>query len=311
MPQGPRSGTMQTELPLSTTDTPRDVTLNRRLKHDRPGRSFLEVDGSRWGELILPSPDEASDRTDGALRVLAVTGFLYGTDVLNAVVDHERAHPGRSHLVAVATDDAIDSDAKIGLRRRMWKDYSRQERMAIEVETIETALRAGLPIYTGELKVEGFYRQLAEWRPDVIIMCGCGQILDAPIVAAPRYGVYNFHPSDLAGGHGAGAQFLEDNIARNDPWTRWTVHQVTEVVDGGPIVGQSPPIYLADAEGRIPADLKKPYEKFRPALQPMVTRLIDALAERVAAGNETRIERLAFDAHFPEDVRERLKQPIA
>ena len=78
------------------------------------------------------------------------------------------------------------------------------ERVAIEVATIETALQAGVPVYTGEFKIDWFYRQLASWRPDVIIVCACGQIFDARILELPRYGVYNFHPSDLAHGHGAG-----------------------------------------------------------------------------------------------------------
>jgi methionyl-tRNA formyltransferase len=61
--------------------------------------------------------------------------------------------------------------------------------------------------------------------PDAIIVCGCGQIFDSRILEVPRCGVYNFHPSDLAHGHGAGARPYEDTLARNDPWTCWTVHQ--------------------------------------------------------------------------------------
>jgi hypothetical protein len=32
--------------------------------------------------LILPAPEEASERTEAELRALAVTNFLYGTEVL-------------------------------------------------------------------------------------------------------------------------------------------------------------------------------------------------------------------------------------
>jgi hypothetical protein len=200
-------------------DLHKEDVVNRVLQHDRPGRSFVAIDGSRWGQLILPAPEEASDRTEAGLRVLAVTSFFYSIEVLSALLGYERAHPARLYPLAVATDDAANADAKIGLRKRLWKHYDQPERVAIEAATIETALQSGLPVYTGEFKIEWFYRQLVTWRPDAIIVCVCGQILDTRILEVPRCGVYNFHPSDLARGHGAGAQPYEDTVARNDPWT--------------------------------------------------------------------------------------------
>ncbi len=190
---------------MSRTDLSKEEVVNRVLEHDRPGRSFVAVDTSRWGELILPSEEETCARTEAGLRVLAVTSFLYAPEVLEALIDYERAHPEQLSLAAVATDDAANAEAKIGLRKRVWKHYSQSSRITMEVETVETALRFGVPVYTGELKIDWFYRQLEVWRPDVILVCGCGQIFDDRILETPRHGVYNFHPSDLSHGHGAGA----------------------------------------------------------------------------------------------------------
>ncbi|MEM7239353.1 MAG: formyltransferase family protein [Pseudomonadota bacterium] len=292
------------------TDLSKEEVLNRRLEHDRPGRDFISVEGSRWGELIQPSVAESSARNGTGMRILAVTSFLFGSDVLDAFLDYERANPGASHLVAVATDDAINADAKIGLKKRLWKDYSQTERVAIEVDTVEKGLLAGVPVYTGELKIDWFYRQLQKWNPDAIVVCVCGQIFSSPIFDFPRFGAYNFHPADLASGHGAGPQFLEDNIARNDPWTRWTVHHMTQTVDGGPIVGRSPPILLADTQGQILTDPKRAYEKLRPALHPMVTTLVAKLGGLFCDDKGGVIESLDFEQYFPEQVRENLRQPV-
>jgi len=293
------------------SDLHQEEVVNRVLEHDRPGRSFVAVDGSRWGELILPAREEAGARTEAGLRVLAVTSFFFGTEVLGALLHYERAHPPRLHLVAVATDDAVNADAKIGLRKRIWKHYAQSEREAIEVATIETALQAGVPVYTGEFKIEWFYRQLARWRPDVVIVCACGQIFDARILAAPRYGVYNFHPSDLAHGHGAGPQPYEDTLARNDPSTCWTVHQMTEEVDAGSIVGQSPDIRVADADGRITPDPKRFYGRLTGVVGPMVTILVEELVRLADEGRADRVARVDFGARLPDSVRTRLAEPVA
>jgi hypothetical protein len=292
-------------------DLYKEDVVNRALEHDRPGRSFVAVQGSRWGELILPAAGEVGDRTEAGLRLLAVTSFFLGIEVLRALLDYERAHPERLCLAAVATDDAVNADAKIGLRKRMWKHYTQSERVAIEVATIETALQAGVPVYTGEFKIDWFYRQLASWRPDVIIVCACGQIFDARILEVPRYGVYNFHPSDLAHGHGAGAQPYEDILARGDPWTCWTVHQMVEQVDAGAIVGQSPDILVADAHGRIPEDPKRFYAKLKGVVGPMVTILVDELIRLDEEGRQGRVGRIDFAARLPSGVKKCLAEPIA
>jgi folate-dependent phosphoribosylglycinamide formyltransferase PurN len=293
------------------SDLEREEVINRRVVHDRPGRSFVEVEGSRWGELIRPSPQEGYARSESGLRLLAVTSYAFGRTLLGALIERERARPDELHLVAVATDDAANSDAKIGLHKRLWRLYPQPERVAIETATIETALQAGVPVYTGEMKIAWFYDQLARWRPEVIVVCGCGQIFDSRLLGLPRYGVYNFHPSDLAHGHGAGAQPYADLLARNDPWTRWTVHRMTEEVDAGPIVGQSPKILMADANGLITRDIGQFCDKMSDALGPMAAILTKELVRLRENGRRERLAPIDFGARMSDRAKVQLAAPIA
>ena len=64
----------------------------------------------------------------------------------------------------------------------------------------------------------------AQWRPDAILVCVFGQVIDAPIIRLPPCGIYNFHPSDLAHHHGAGLAPYDDLVARGVATTVWAVH---------------------------------------------------------------------------------------
>jgi folate-dependent phosphoribosylglycinamide formyltransferase PurN len=269
----------------------------------------MQVEGSRWGELILPAEVEGRHRSEAGLRVLAVAGFIPAVSLLGALIDYEGAYPDDMNLVALATDDPINADARIGLRKRVWKYYSKAERIAIEVETVETALRAGVPVYTGEIKIDWFRRQLMDWRPDVVVVCFCGQIFDRALLEAPRYGIYNIHPSDLAHGHGAGYAPHVDSYERGDPWTCWTVHRMVEKIDAGPVVGQSPRIRIANDEGRVERDVTRYYGKMKAALGPLVVILIEELVRLRAEGGE-RITTIDFATRFPTELKSRLEQPI-
>ena len=216
-----------------TDDLEKEAPLNAVLVHDRPGRRFASVEGSRWGELILPAPGEAAPHGDAGLKLLAVSAYTYSLPLLAAVFDFQRGNPGRLRLIGLATDDPINADAHIDLRKRVWKYYSQDERVAMETLTVEAALAEGVPVFTGELKSPGFRALIADWAPDAIVVCVCGQIFDAAIIEAARCGVYNFHPTDLAKGIGAGPTPYEEVVGRGDPWSRWTVHRMTVDVDSG------------------------------------------------------------------------------
>jgi hypothetical protein len=241
-----------------TDDLEKETQLNQVLARDQAGRRFVSVEGSRWGELILPAPAEASASTDAGLRPLVVSAYTYSLPLLAAVFDFQRRNPAQLRLVGLATDDPINADAHIDLRKRVWKYYSEDERVAMETATVEAALTEGIPVFTGELKSSGFRALISEWAPDAIVVCVCGQIFDAAIIEAARCGVYNLHPTDLAKGIGAGPTPYEEVVKAGDPWSRWTVHRLTVDVDSGPIVGQSPPVRVTelDFSGAVDGELR-------------------------------------------------------
>jgi hypothetical protein len=213
-------------------------------------------------------------------------------------------------LVALVTDDPANQQARIGLKKRVWKFLDREEQVGIETAIVTSALSAGIPVYTGEVKIDGFRRLLTGWRPDAIISCVFGQVLDTFIIEQPAYGIYNFHPSDLKHGHGAGVAPYDDLVARGATKTVWTIHQVTETVDGGPIVGHSPWIEVGDAQGLLPANPLLVYDKLLEPVGWLMCRLVTALSQRYAEAVGSPIERLDLQAAMPETLRARLRQPV-
>ena len=287
----------------------REAELNHRLALAHPGRRFLPVSGSRWGELILPAPDEAAAPMTG-LRLAMFASWEFGYMALEAVRAYARRFPGRVQLVGLATDDPMNQTARIGLKKRIWKFMDRREIVAIETAMVASALAAGVPAYTGEIKTDGFRALLEAWRPDAIISCVFGQVVDRWIIDRPAYGIYNFHGSDLAHGHGAGPAPAADLAARGDTTTAVTVHQVSEAIDAGPIVAVSPPINVQDLGGTLPADSLMLYDKMIEVVGCLVAGLVDALSHRFAAGARGKLDSLDAAAAIPAEVQARLREPI-
>ncbi|MCP4779774.1 MAG: hypothetical protein GY877_03240 [Hyphomicrobium sp.] len=287
-----------------------DARLNRRLTHDRPGRRFLANDDARWGELILPAPDENPAKTTRGLRVLLIASTALSCRAVKTVVAYEHRHPERVNLVGLVTDDPIDADARIGIKKRVWKFLDDRQRLEVETAIVEVALSAGAPVYTGEIKVEWFSRQATHWHPDVILVCGFGQVIDQKIIGLPLGGIYNFHPSDLAHHHGAGPAPYDDYQTCDLATTVWTVHQMVEAVDAGPILGQSPPINIRDQAGSLPEEPMLVYNKLIDPLAYMVYFLLDALAQRYHRGEMRPLEQLDFERRFPASVKAQIMAPI-
>ncbi|MEM7225284.1 MAG: formyltransferase family protein [Pseudomonadota bacterium] len=287
-----------------------DARLNRRLIHDKPGRRFHANDDARWGELILPAPDEGPAKSENGLRILAIASSIHGLRLVKTLVGYEQRHPERISLVGLVTDDPVNADARIGAGKRMWRYLDSEQRLQVETATVEAALCFGVPVYSGEIKVDWFRRQAARWRPDVILVCVFGQVIDRPIIELPSGGIYNFHPSDLAHHHGAGPAPVEELATRDARTTVWTVHQVSTEVDAGQIVGQSPPINVRGQEGDLPEDPWIIYQKMVDPLGYMTFFVIDALAKRHAHGEAGPLERLDFEELVPPAVKARFMAPI-
>ena len=94
-----------------------EAPLNHRLMLDQPGRQFVAVEGSRWGELILPAASEQNETHAGCgLRLVLFASFEYGYLALEAVKAYLRRFPGRVQLIALVTDDPVNPQARIGLK---------------------------------------------------------------------------------------------------------------------------------------------------------------------------------------------------
>lgn len=294
---------------IVTTDLEKEEDLNWRLRLVQPGRVFAPVAGSRWGEWILPAASERRAATPGAMRVVMFASFEFGHLALEAARAFSQRFPERLFLAALITDDPVNPEARIGLRKRIWKFFGTGERVHMESAIADAALAAGMEVYTGEVKVDGFRQMLGRWRPDAILSCGFGQVIDAPIIQAPPLGIYNFHPSDLSHGHGAGPAPYEDLAARGVTETVWSIHHVSEVVDGGAVIGHSAPIHVAQPDGTLPANPLLVYDKLVDPVGWLTLRLLTALSDRHAAGVTGPIQQLDLESGMPQGLRTRMAEP--
>lgn len=275
-----------------------------------PDCAIQTLAGARWGALLTPPARDRAPAAPGELRILLLGSFWIGHAALRAVLAHQARHPGRVRLVGVVTDDPVSPKARISLRKRAWGLMPEAQRRAVKLGLLRTALEAGVPVYTGEVKTPGFRRLLEALRPDAIITCGFGQVLDRPILEAVPYGAYNCHPTDLLNGHGAGPAPWDDMTARGVHHTVWSVHQMTEVVDAGPVIGQTPPINVGDAEGCLPPDHRAFFLKVLAPIGWMVLTLVEALAERRAAGRPGALAAVDIAGSAPPGLCRRLLQPV-
>ena len=280
------------------------------LLNDEPRRKLRKPPGVHWGRLILPSPQERSKRPERGARILVFAGYLHGYLLMEALKDCVRRFPDRFSLIGLVTDDPANPDARISRKKRLWSLVDWPETVLLETEMIESALTFGMPCYTGEVKSGYFRRLLAEWRPDAIISCVFGQLIDKAIISCPPYGIYNFHAADLATGYGAGPRFWEDALARGLTETKVTVHWVADEIDAGHIIGQSPPIHIRLPDGSFPDDPATLLDKTVEPVDQMGATLVAEIVRRKESGKAGFIDALDFPADFSRERRQQLLEPI-
>ncbi|MCX5829151.1 MAG: formyltransferase family protein [Deltaproteobacteria bacterium] len=276
----------------------------------KPGRKSETVNDTRWGELILPDPSENPDKTGDGLKVVLLGSWQFGYLVLETLKEYERKFPEKLNLVGFVTDHPLNPDAKISVKKRIWNMLDMPSRVIDEATIIESGLSHGIPVYTGEIKIDSFHQLLHQWNPDAILVSVFGQIIDSFTIQIPSYGIYNFHPSDLTRHHGAGPAPYEDLAVRNAATTVWSVHHVSEEIDGGHVIGQSPQVNVLNTRGILPSDPLIVYNKLAEALSPLVYFLIGELCTRFEMNKIGSIEQLDFPALFPSDIKKKLMEPI-
>ena len=188
---------------------------------------------SPWGRYVSGNSQENSRP-----RVVAFMSFDFGRRALEQLV--QMHHSREINLVGVCTDDALDRRAKICKKRRTWQYLSPLAVEATQRGTEALAIGLQVPLYTGKIKTRFFIDGLLpNWRPDIIVMYGFGQVIPKEVFEYPAWGMYNLHPSDLAQGLYPGADPFGDMARDAATSTAVTAHHVTEDVDGGTIVAVS------------------------------------------------------------------------
>ncbi len=115
---------------------------------------------------------------------------------------------------------------------------------ASPVKQAASALGLGV-VQPKSLKVPEAVRQLADFKPDVIVVAAFGQLLPKAILELPRLGCLNVHPSLLPEFRGAAP--VAAAILVGDEFTGVTIMLLDEGMDSGPILarGQIP---IADSD---------------------------------------------------------------
>ena len=279
------------------------------LAHDNQ-RKIIPVEGTRWGELIVPAKNENLDKTKEGLRVLVVASFLYGYQLFETLKFCEKKYPNRLNIVGLVTDDPANPDAKISAKKRIWRLFDQEEKLDQERAVIESALTFGVPCYSGEIKTDFFLKLLNHWNPEAVIVFVFGQYFNKEIINFPGYGIYNFHPTDLAHHYGAGPQPFQDMIDRKADTSKLTIHHITEDVDAGNIVGQSPIVNIKLKSGNHTDNNLLLEDKLMEPIDYMAAKLISELILRKEAGKSGKINTIDFDSFFTEKFKEKLMQPI-
>ena len=262
---------------------------------------------SEWGELFQPLK---SRERNGGLRIVLMGSTTAGKLVLDTLLRFAGNHPGKTDLIAMATDNTRDPQARIGIKKRIWKHYMREDRETLMEMVIQGALARGIPCYTGAVKNDYFKGLLREWDPEMIIMCCFGQKVDRFIYEYPRYGMYNFHPSDLASNIGAGARPYESTVLKGRTTSHMILHRVVEIIDGGPIIGISPRINISLAKGGYPDNFLVLQEKIPSICGWMTYGLLLAILGQKEKGMDGPVGKIDYEVLIPEGIKKMLMEPV-
>jgi methionyl-tRNA formyltransferase len=146
-------------------------------------------------------------------------------------------------------------------------------RTSADAPIAAVSARLGVPLERcPDVNAPAFLSRLARLSVDLLLVAGCAQILGPALLALPRVGALNFHPSRLPAYRGKEPLFWA--LCRGETTVAITVHHLTAEVDAGPILFQR--------------DIAVPVRSTSASLSPLVDRegatLIPALLALAAQG---------------------------
>jgi len=262
---------------------------------------------SIWGdyyEPVLPKLNRGK-----GLRVVLFASCNCGNNLVHGLSLFEQKYPGLLNITGVATDDPVDPNARISLKKRIWSQYNAEERNELKDKIINTCMGFGIPCYTGAVKTDYFRKIYQEWNPEVLIMFCFGQKLDHFLFDFPVLGAYNLHPSDLPKKIGAGTQPFQNAMRNGLKTSPIVIHQITELIDMGPIVGVSTPVNICLHDGTYPKSLLTLLEKLTSIGSWMSIQLIYELINLKTSGKKGAVSWIDFNKEFPEEIKQLLMEP--
>jgi len=262
---------------------------------------------SLWGELYEPVLPK-TNRGNG-LKVVLFVSCNCGVTVLKNLYRFEQKYPDQLNIVGVTTDDPVDLAARITLKKRIWYQYTPEERSGLKDKLIGTCMDIGVPCYTGAVKTDYFRRMYESWNPEVLIMFCFGQKLDAFLYEYPSRGAYNLHPSDLPKQIGMGTQPFQNAIRNGLKTSPLVIHQISELIDMGHIVGVSTPVNIRLKDDSVPASLLTLLEKITSVGGWMCVQLVSDIITMKNSGLTGPIDWIDFDQAFPEHIKQQLIRP--
>lgn len=285
--------------------------LDRELINKDADRKVISnPEDSQWGQLILPGRNENLDKTNEGLRLLIIASYRTGGLLVKALTLFEKLFPDKLNIIGLITDDPASTDARISVKKRIWRLFDNEQRLDMEDDIIEHSLQAGVPVYTGAVKTEYAHKLLKQWDPEAIQVFVFGQIIDSPFITYPDLGIYNYHPADLVHHHGAGPRPYVDLLERDAKTSRFTIHQLSEELDSGHVIGQSPVINVRNKDGSITDNLLIIEDKMTEPVDFMAIILTNELIKKKQTKQAGKIETLNFVNYFTKEHKEFLKQPI-
>lgn len=151
-------------------------------------------------------------------------------------------------VVGVATDDPKQPFTHADVR--LWRHIHTK---AEEEWVAKMAREHGIPVYRGRVKTPEFEQMFTEeWTPDLCLMATFGQLIPKRLFQIPRLGFFNFHHSDTTWPSYPGPDPIGGMIRDGKTHVVITMHEVSEVLDGGRFVAHSPRVPLPpDGNGAI------------------------------------------------------------
>lgn len=261
-----------------------------------------------WGAYYVPSQDNVKEKNE--LRIVLFGSTLGGMWVLESLKQLKAVLGERISLIGLATDDARDTQARISLRKRIWHYFEKPDRHRMVEAIIENGLSEGMEVFTGNIKSEYFNQLLQKWNPDLIIMACFGQIVPRSVFSYPKMGMYNFHPSDLKNNIGAGPRPFEETLASHMNHTCVSLMGVTEVIDHGPMIGQSPTIRITGENDEFFEDVLLSEEKVTSIFPHMTWILVKKILSLYGTGMSANFQ-IDFNREIEEAVMQRLMEPLS